>query len=190
MLKLTEELRRELKKPYGKVFLYAKNVRKPDACVGDVVSYTFLSAKLFPKIIVFDGKSERKPFNKIKELEDLSSDYIKIKAKNPSSTITINVIEKIEEAINLIEKGNKVKIFVEGEEDLTLMPLLCALKLGSTVVYGQPGKGIVEVEVTREKKLLILYLLEQMEKVVCNGKNGNEIVEACRRWANGDIRGI
>ncbi len=187
MLKLSEKLRIELKKPYGRIFTNVEEVH-PTACVGDVVSYTFLSHGIKPKIIIFDGKSERKNFEKFEELIKLSSNYLGIEAENPPSTITSDVVSKIGKAVRLAENGSKVKIFVRGEEDLTLIPLLCALKIGSTVVYGQPGEGMVEVKVTREKKLLILQLLEQMERVVHDGKNGREIIEKCRRWANGSIR--
>ncbi len=185
MLKLPENLRKYLKKPQGRI-VSAGEVKNPVACVGDVVSYTLLSSGFKPGIIIFDGRSERRPFSKLDELKRLTSEYVEIRAKNPPSTLTMEVVMAIAEAVRLFEEGLNVRIFVEGEEDLTLMPLLCALRSGR-VVYGQPGEGMVEVEVTGEKKLLILQLLERMEK---NGKNGDDVIDMCRRWVNGSGRGI
>ncbi|RUM34141.1 MAG: hypothetical protein DSY33_02940 [Archaeoglobus sp.] len=189
MLKLTDKLRVELKKPYGNLVFSVKEVKNPVACVGDVVGYTFLSSGILPKILIFDGKSERKPFDKVEELKNLSSNYVHLKARNPPSTITLEVVKTIGEAVRLADRGNFVRIFVEGEEDLTLIPLICALRENSgSVVYGQPRAGIVDVEVTREKKLLILQLLEQMVSIKHNGNNGDDVIDTCRRWVNGSCR--
>ena len=187
MLKLPERLRKELKKPYGRIVRGVEEVENPVACVGDVVSYSFLSSGIRPKILIFDGRSERKPFDKLDELKSLSSDYHTIEAENPPSTLTADVVSAVGKAVSLCDEGRRVRIIVRGEEDLTLIPLLCALKEGS-VVYGQPGEGMVEVEVTREKKLLILHLVEQMERCRHNGKNGDDIIDMCRRWVNGSRR--
>ncbi len=187
MLKLPERLRKELKKPYGRIVKSVDEVGNPTACVGDVVSYSFLSSGFFPKILIFDGRSERRPFEKLEELKTLSSNYLTIEAENPPSTLTLEVVEAIGRAVELSQRGKNVRILVRGEEDLTLIPLLCAMK-GGSIVYGQPGEGMVEVEVTREKKLLILHLLEQMERYRHNGKNGDDIIDMCRRWVNGSSR--
>ncbi len=189
MLRLPERLRKELKKPYGRIVSDVLEVKNPVACVGDVVSYNFLSSGIYPKILIFDGRSERRPFEKLEKLKSLSSDYFTLEAENPPSTLTLEVVSAVKRAVKLCDAGKKVRILVRGEEDLTLIPLLCALKEGSgSVVYGQPGEGMVEVEVTREKKLLILYLLEQMERCRHNGKNGDDIIDMCRRWVNGSRR--
>jgi len=186
MLRLTERLRKELKKPYGRLVTNVEEVKNPVACVGDVVGYSFLSSGISPKILIFDGRSERRPFDKLDELKELSSNYVHLETKNPPSTITFEAASTIAKAVEIADKGFFVRIFVNGEEDLTLIPLLCALKENSgSIVYGQPGEGVVEVEVTREKKLLILSIVEQMDRLRHNGKNGDEVVEMCRRWVNG-----
>ncbi len=190
MLKLTEKLRKELKKPYGRLVASVEEVKNPVACVGDVVGYTFLSSGVLPRILIFDGRSERRPFSKLEELKKLSSNYVHLETRNPPSTITFEAVSTIAKAVEMADRGFFVRVFVEGEEDLTLIPLLCALKENSgSVVYGQPGEGVVEVEVTREKKLLILNLVEQMDRLRHNGKNGDEVVDMCRRWVNGSGSG-
>jgi len=40
-----------------------------------------------------------------------------------------------------------VRIVVDGEEDLATLPALVAAPRGSSVVYGQPGDGMVHVAV-------------------------------------------
>jgi len=43
-------------------------------------------------------------------------------------------------------------VFVEGEEDLLVIPTVLLAKEGSMVVYGFPEKGICLIEVSSETK--------------------------------------
>ena len=45
-----------------------------------------------------------------------------------------------------------LKIYVEGEEDLATLPAVLLSPTGSMVAYGQPGEGVVLVEVDESKK--------------------------------------
>ncbi len=177
MLRLPEWLREECRKPQGE--LCDIESASPTAAVGDVVSYSLVSRDYKPMIIIFDGKTERHRFKKLQELEKLTSEYNRVEVENPPSTITFELVLAIKRAVELAEKGIRTKIFVKGEEDLALIPLVCLLPSGS-VVYGQPKEGVVEVEATPEKKLLILHLMEQMEKHKRNGKDGEDIFSICR----------
>jgi len=40
-------------------------------------------------------------------------------------------------------RNRPVVIFVEGEEDLAVIPLVFAAPPGVAVLYGQPGEGVV-----------------------------------------------
>jgi len=177
MLRLPEWLREECRKPQGE-FCDIESAN-PIAAVGDVVSYSLVSRDYKPMIIIFDGKTERRRFKKLQELEELTSDYNRMEVENPPSTITCDLVCAIKKAVELAEKGIRTKIFVKGEEDLALIPLVCLLPSGS-VVYGQPEEGVVEVNTTPEKKLLILHLMEQMEKYGRDGKNGEDIFNMCK----------
>ena len=43
-------------------------------------------------------------------------------------------------------------IYVDGEEDLAVIPLVIASDEGSIILYGQPGEGVVFREVDQEAK--------------------------------------
>ncbi|AEA46864.1 GTP-dependent dephospho-CoA kinase family protein [Archaeoglobus veneficus] len=185
MLRLPEELRKECRKPQGR--LCSLDSVNPVAAVGDVVSYSLLSMGRKPVIIVFDGRTERRKFEQLEELERMTAEYERIEVENPPSTITYELVVALKRAVEVAAEGVRTKVFVKGEEDLALMPLVCLLPSGS-VVYGQPGEGVVEVNVTPEKKLLILQLMEQMERLKRDGKNGEDVISLCRGWSNGDLR--
>jgi len=61
-----------------------------------------------------------------------------------------------------MQGGEKIKIIVEGEEDLATLPAILYSPPGSAVVYGQPNEGSVLVDVTAEKKLHIEELMKRM----------------------------
>ncbi len=193
MLKLTDELRKILAEPQGK--LYEGEGIEPImralseanfvilACVGDIVTYYTLKSKFKPDIVVIDGKSVRKYLNSnIKaEIERMTLSYTLIKAKNPASHITEDLVEKLFKAIELAKSGNKVKVFVDGEEDLAVMPLAIMLPKGSLIVYGQPKRGVVAITLSREKKSEIFDLVKRMEVL------GGDTLDKLRRWFNGDV---
>jgi len=188
MLRLTEEVRTFAKKPFGILFkgdnAIKKAVRGDEflTCVGDIVSLTALKAGFKPKIIVFDGKSIRRPLDLVAdEIRLLSEGYKELKAKNPAGCITEDLTEKILQAINSALKGKNVRIFVEGEEDLAVMPFVALLPEGSVILYGQPSEGVVRVDVTEERKFIILSMLERMES---HGRT----LEKIRRWSDGNSR--
>jgi len=61
-----------------------------------------------------------------------------------------------------LQGEEKIKIIVEGEEDLATLPAILYAPMGSAVVYGQPNEGSVLVDVTAEKKLHIEELIKRM----------------------------
>jgi len=190
MLKITEELRVILSKPHGILYKgkgtdpikQAVNIRKNGilACVGDIVTYYALKAEIKPDIVVIDGKSLRKSLNgKIaNEIMRSTTEYVTIKAVNPAGHITEDMVEKLFNAVKLA-KSTKVKVYIEGEEDLAVMPLVTLLPKGSLIIYGQPNEGVVALDVDEEKKVLIFNLLEKMERL------NDNVLEKLRRWSNG-----
>jgi uncharacterized protein (UPF0218 family) len=189
MLKLTEEVRAFAKKPFGLLYRgeganVVKRALRGDeflVCVGDIVSLTTLKAGFKPKIIVFDGKTVRKELNSIDEIRELSRGYEEVIAVNPAGCITEDLTEKVFVAVNSALEGSNVRIYVKGEEDLAVMPLVALLPNGSVILYGQPNEGVVRVDVNDERKVIILSMLERMEK---HGKT----LEKIRRWLNGGSR--
>lgn len=182
MLKLTEEVRDFAKKPFGVLYKDISSLEFYDellACVGDIVSLTTLKAGIKPNIIVFDGRSVRKRLEfMVDKIRSLSEGYVEVIAKNPAGCITEDLVEKVSQAVKYAKNGLNVRIFVMGEEDLTVMPLVILLPKGSVILYGQPNEGVVKVDVNDERKFIILRMLERME-------GSERTLEKMRRWCNG-----
>ncbi|MEG9195059.1 MAG: DUF359 domain-containing protein [Candidatus Methanoglobus sp.] len=170
MLRLPENLRAELAKPYGKLYRDGEKVLERIseistarilAVVGDFVAYCAFKVGILPHIVIVDGKTLRE-----KNLElEVPSEYEKVQVENPPAVITSKLIKELENAVKNAEKGKKSLIFVIGEEDLAVMPLSILLPEGSLILYGQPREGVVAFMIDQEKKLLVLKLLKQMEIV-------------------------
>jgi uncharacterized protein (UPF0218 family) len=63
----------------------------------------------------------------------------RLTAKNPPGTIT----DELAEAIGDLVRNPPGVIFVDGEEDLAVIPLVLAAPAGAAILYGQPGEGVV-----------------------------------------------
>jgi uncharacterized protein (UPF0218 family) len=85
--------------------------------------------------------------------------YKTIEVMNPAATLNPELIEMIKDSLAGKER---IKIVVDGEEDLATLPVILYAPLGSAVVYGQPNEGSVLVEVTLEKKEQIKDLMGRM----------------------------
>jgi hypothetical protein len=85
--------------------------------------------------------------------------YKTIEVKNPAGTLTKELIDQIRASLN---SDGRVKIIVDGEEDLATLPAILYAPLGSVVVYGQPNEGSVLVDVTPEMKTRIDEFMKQM----------------------------
>jgi uncharacterized protein (UPF0218 family) len=133
----------EVKEKFEK-FLKKGNFKKV-ITVGD-----YCSINLPSNVKIFDGRVKRK---KIKKILSYS-----LKCKNPRGTIQKEVWKIIKKAI----KENK-NVFVEGEEDLLVIPAVLLAPKNSLVVYGFLKRGICAIKVNQKmkrkiKKLLKLFL--------------------------------
>jgi hypothetical protein len=162
-------MREELKEPLGLLLvgepsgivksLYKRFRRiKPPmlASVGDVSSKSLLDNCLKPDIVVIDNKVMRIPV-KMMTLEGM----VKITARNPPGTINVDAWRSLEKAVML---KSRVAVIVEGEEDLLVLPLILLMPQGSVITYGQPGRGMVMLEVTEELKRWACGFIERMEE--------------------------
>ena len=179
MLKLTEKLRKICSKPHGKLYI-GHSIFKTEklakykflACVGDVVSYLSLKNNLKPKILIFDGKIKRERANDefLDELKALSYDYYEIKVENPPSCLTEDLVYNLYKILEKLEKNRKkYKVFVKGEEDLSVIPLTIFMPENSAIIYGQPDEGVVLVNPKRDVKLKVYNIALQMRRVNSNG---------------------
>lgn len=165
-LVLTEDLRLKLKNPMG--LLIEGDVKsvidrllpliqdKRIISVGDVVSQNLIEHEIFPELVIVDGRNLRA------EIGDSIDCDNTITVENPQSAITGELWVAIERFFKDKTKRFK-KILVEGEEDLAVMPAVLHGDGDTVVLYGQPERGVVIIEVTEDKKKEISEYLNEME---------------------------
>ncbi|MHA1649611.1 MAG: GTP-dependent dephospho-CoA kinase family protein [Candidatus Helarchaeota archaeon] len=177
LLRLTDELRIELKKPLGlliegnekettKKAMKLLDGKNPPLIVGvgDVCVRSLIERGIKLDVSILDGKTLRTS----EEFVDVPAD-VTIELKNPQGYL-------VPEAWDTIEKAYKsqirTEIFVKGEEDLLTLPCVLLAPLKSIVFYGQPpipsfnmNAGLVMITVTQEKKEEFLGYLNAMEVV-------------------------
>jgi len=168
--KLPESLRLELKKPLGKLVRgdpkhvmkvvrgYIKN-SKLLVTVGDIVTENTIKHLYTPKLSIVDLRSLREP--RTLNLDLTSYFNIWVNVENPPATLTDELIDAIRWSYTIKQK---VLIIVEGEEDLATLPAALEAPIGSIVAYGQPGEGVVIVEVVEALKRKIINILERFER--------------------------
>lgn len=166
-LKLPEHLREKLKKPFGNLItdneiinLIRGQSPRLIICVGDKTSEKILALGILPKICIYDGKIMRKDI----KIPDIIKNFTanEIRAKNPAGYITQELFNAIDKA--LTSNGN-FKIFVDGEEDLAAIAAVDLAPIGSLVLYGQPGEGMVIVRVDKKSKEFVGEILREMIEI-------------------------
>ena len=157
MYLLREEQREELRKPLGKV---VKEIKKEELhgmiiSVGDAVTMWLDEHEIKPDISIIDYKIERKRHGKKFENGNV------IRVKNPAGKITRQLWEAIRKAYEMKEK---VRIEVDGEEDLAALPAILMAPAGANVIYGLPSHGMVVVKVGEKEKEVVKKFIEEMER--------------------------
>lgn len=139
MLRLPESHRDLFKKPFGTLYqgiaeLLPRLKGRAIYSVGDVVTHNLLDAGIVPDIAIIDGHTMRTPCTRSPLLQEK-----RLTAKNPPGTITDELVD----AITRVVQNPPGVIFVDGEEDLAVIPLVLVAPPGAAILYGQPGEGVV-----------------------------------------------
>jgi len=164
-LQLPDDLRDQLKNPLGNLISdndpNKENIIKKISAesviitVGDRTTENMLQLGLKPQIQIIDGLEKRS------ECAVPADDTIntKLSCKNPPGEIT-------EESIQIIQKAfsceSPVRITVDGEEDLLVLPVCIHAPKNSIVMYGQPNEGLVIVTITPEIRAKVQKILDAM----------------------------
>jgi len=163
LYRLPEDLRAELKKPFGKLIPSSEICKqrlleevygaKFVVAVGDATSETLSRLEIRPDIYVVDGKEQRG----VRQPPCLEAKN-EVKVKNPPGFISEEAFKAILE-VALLEKP--VRILVEGEEDLLALVFFATYPASTILFYGQPNEGVVAARAgsCREKAT---YVLERM----------------------------
>ena len=165
-MKLPESLREQLKTPLGELVLQ-EDVSKENILnkvsselivitVGDKTTENIIHLGIIPQIQIIDGLEKRNQRN-IPTDEAIRTE---LTCKNPPGEITEESIQVIRKAFS---SKPPVRITVDGEEDLLVIPVCIFAPENSVVMYGQPGEGIVLVHVTPEIQSNVQKILDLMK---------------------------
>ena len=164
-MQLPDDLRDQLKNPLGNLVsdndpnkeniikkFFAESVI---ITVGDRTTENMLQLGLKPQIQITDGLEKRN--QRIVPADDTIN--TKLSCKNPPGEITEESIQVIQKAFS---SEPPVRITVDGEEDLLVIPACIFAPENSVVMYGQPNEGLVIVHVTPEIKAKVQKILDAM----------------------------
>jgi len=164
-LQLPDDLRDQLKTPLGNLISdndpNRENILKKISAesilitVGDRTTENMLQLGLKPQIQIIDGLEKRN--QRAVPVDDTVN--TNLSCKNSPGEIT-------EESIQIIKKAFSceppVRITVDGEEDLLVIPVCIHAPENSIVMYGQPNEGLVIVTITPEIRAKVQKILDAM----------------------------
>jgi uncharacterized protein (UPF0218 family) len=159
VLKLPEDARGLLSGAHGPIVQPSDLDRsKAIITVGDVCSAKCIEAGIRPDLVIVDMKTKRGAFEHGKVPEG----YHCIRVKNPAGHLTPELFEAITKAELDSRSGVKTYMTIEGEEDLSTIPLILAFPEGTQIVYGVPDVGMAMLIITREFRERAQRLIESM----------------------------
>lgn len=175
---LPDKYRIEFSHPRGIVFtgIPSENSRlikrkkffkdKPIIAIGDIVAETILQSDLRPFLIIVDYRTKR----------TIRRGYItglevkeKYKVANPPGMVSLKALNILRDALTNDSIQAPILVEIIGEEDLLVLPSILYSRDKTIIVYGQPDKGMVIVEVdsiTRKTALNFWVLLKPCIKQV------------------------
>ena len=165
-MKLPESLREQLKIPLG-ILLPEKEAIKENILkyipkdsfvitVGDRTTEKMIEFDLIPSLQIIDKQEKRVT----REAPDATKISTELTCNNPPAEITPQGIDTI---VQGFASKTPVRITVNGEEDLLVIPVCIYAPENSVVLYGQPNEGLVIVKITPEIKNKTQRLLDSME---------------------------
>ena len=165
VLELQPVLRSELKDPFGPVSTDTAAVLDtagtPLLTVGDIVTYHTLQAGHVPDVGFVDERTERAAVDdEVREGIDPDRFDRVVTVENPPATLTAALLDALADALATDER---TLVRVEGEEDLAALPAIAAAPDGASVLYGQPGEGVVHVTIDDAVRGRVVSLMAQMD---------------------------
>jgi uncharacterized protein (UPF0218 family) len=137
----SENVRKELSRPYGILFKdvhklidYARGFSRV-ITVGDVVTRSLLEGGVVPFLSVIDGKTRRSVV--------MNESRYNLKVRNEPGLLRLSSMMVIRD---VLQGRSPVSVFVEGEDDMFVIPAILFGHNDDLVVYGQPKAGAVGLE--------------------------------------------
>lgn len=166
VVELPEDLRLELKEPLGPIYTESESLLaaagRPLITVGDVVTYHVIEAGETPAVALVDERTERSAVRS--EIADTLRTFEGFETvetvDNPAATLTAELLSALRRAV---ESDGPTLLEVDGEEDLAALPAALIAPEGASVIYGQPGEGMVLGTVDAETRSRSRELLARMD---------------------------
>ena len=121
--------------------------------VGDYTTDVLTRFHIKPWIEVVDLKTKRGE-------KVYSSEEGSVKVSNPPGVISGTLIYAI---LSALHKNVHVRIEVDGEEDLAVLPILFYADENTVVIYGVPDVGMAYIRASNDARELISKIVEKME---------------------------
>ncbi len=164
-MKLPDSLRDQLKIPLG-ILLPESQVDKANIqkhlsensyviTVGDRTTERLIEFGLIPSLQIIDSQEKR-----TKREPPKLANATELTVDNPAAEITPQSIGVIQQAFTM---QPPVRINVNGEEDLLVIPVCVHAPENAIVLYGQPNEGLVIIKITPEIRNKTQKLLDSME---------------------------
>ncbi len=164
-MKLPDSLRDQLKIPLG-ILLPESQVDKANIqkhlsensyviTVGDRTTERLIEFGLIPSLQIIDSQEKR-----TKREPPKLANATELTVDNPTAEITPQSIGVIQQAFTM---QPPVRINVNGEEDLLVIPVCVHAPENAIVLYGQPNEGLVIIKITPEIRNKTQKLLDSME---------------------------
>lgn len=164
MKKVNNKVLKDLKAPWGEIYKTDKLIEligsKKIIAIGDICSFKLIEKEVIPHICIYDNLTQRKKVNQ--KMKNFFDPYYKRIIKVENQAGTINPLAELSLKY-LIESGNSGVIKIEGEEDLLTLIAIMNLRENYVVVYGQPNKGAVLVEFSKEIKEKAKKIYDEMD---------------------------
>lgn len=141
---------------YDKKTLHAFLYNSQVITVGDTTTKKILNCGFVPFLQIIDNKEKRIAKKPIQNTVQTN-----LYCNNPPGQITKNSIKTIKMAFEL---PTPVRITVNGEEDLLVLPVCIYAPDNSIVLYGQPNEGLVIVKTNNEIRRSVLSLIRYMKR--------------------------
>ncbi len=164
-MKLPDSLRAQLKIPLGILLPESQadktNIKKHLSensyiiTVGDRTTEKMIEFGLIPSLQIIDSKEKR-----AKREPPKLSNATELIVDNPAAEITTQSIDIIKKAFTM---QPPVRLSVNGEEDLLVIPVCIYAPKNAIILYGQPNEGLVIVKITPEIRNKTQKLLDSME---------------------------
>jgi uncharacterized protein (UPF0218 family) len=154
-----------LKQPFGtlvpsrevtkrKVLQLVKGALKIIA-VGDATTEKLVSFGIVPDLAVIDGRERRSKRTSIPD----NYEAIQLVCSNPPGGVSVEALETLRVAINMDER---VRVMVNGEEDMLALPIFSMVPDGTVVLYGQPLEGLVVTIVNEKARIRAKRLMDRI----------------------------